>query len=161
MSDVATVAEPTKTKAASTWNDASCDLWLVADAGSSIWSRRLDWYLNFQAMRSERYQPHPSLKEGDLSLAESGPLLIASQGLLPCSKTVFVAMDAATNDVALRVSRWVDKCVSVWRNFSCPRVRVFLPDKVSAEVFLLAWQQEVKEKMALPDLVLASDCPPS
>lgn len=142
------------------WNDSGSDLWLVADAATSVWSRRIDWHLNFQAMKSERHQsferpeqikiieeqwPHDTF---NLKIADRAPLLIASSGLLPCSKTVFITFLGDVNS-------WVSECVRTWNGLGKPPVRVFLPDLVSPELFQAAWVKVAGISESIPDTISA------
>ncbi len=121
-----------------------CDLWIVAEAQHSRWARKLDWYLNFQIQRaglhkSRELSPEIQkvIQDCEVELPEIGtfrsaPLMIASENLLPNSKTIVVPQiqDAAG---------WVEACFKIWDDLGRPLTRVFLPDEMKAEAFNRAW----------------------
>ena len=146
---------------APSWSDSSCDVWLLPDGGSSRWSRRIDWYLNFQAMKAEAHLPlelSAQLKSIEeqwpidrepLVLAPTAPLMIASRGHLPCSKAIFIGF-------AGDVRAWVDACVSSWRGLGKPSVRIFLPDTVTQDEFRAAWVKGAGVSEAVPESIPVS-----
>lgn len=121
-----------------------CDLWIVADSASSRWSRKIDWYLNFQIMKSERHVARamsPELisienewmvEHVDAGADPGTPLLIASGSCLPVSKTVVVPFQGD-------LKKWIATCVETWQGFRRPNVRIFLPDSVQPDVAQKSW----------------------
>ena len=126
-----------------------CDLWIAADAARSSWARKLDWHLNFQAMRAEdhhsvetsselrKIQESWQLENPEIELNAKAPLMIASRANLPNSKTVFVPYSG-------NLATWARECQKVYRSLypaHQPKVRIFLPDLVKQEDFLAEWRK--------------------
>jgi hypothetical protein len=128
--------------------NAGCDLWLIADAERSSWSRKIDWHLNFQILRSLAHQTprlSPELRrvledaeveapEIEATSAVATPLMIASRDLLPNRQTVSVPVPDEGGDAA-----WVKACHAVWNQLGRPRARVFLPDTMKPDLFSKSW----------------------
>ena len=82
--------------------DPGCEMWLVAEPELSKWSRKIDWHLNFQIMRSKTHRTAEISSELRTVLQEcdfeapaeldkfDSPLLIASYKLLPNIHTIMV-----------------------------------------------------------------------
>lgn len=127
-----------------------CDLWIVADAEASHWSRRIDWLLNFQIRRAALHQaptlaPQLSdlIKECEaeppsiLPVAPLSPLMIASAQLVPSKQTVMIPN--------LSVSDWAKACHHVWVRLGKPLTRVFLPDAIKPDEFTRHWPVDETE----------------
>lgn len=122
-----------------------CDVWIVSEPESSIWTRKIDWYLNFQIMKASLHvMPSVSAQLRSISAANefeldegatqsrTAPLMIASSRLVPAAKTVVVRFGGD-------LSAWVSSCHKVWQSLQAPRTRIFLPDGVGSERFSAAW----------------------
>jgi hypothetical protein len=123
-----------------------CEVWMVAGLNESAWTRRIDWYLNFQMVRAEPHRA-PELSEDLKRILQTSemdapvvthapwaPLMVASAGLLPNSKTIQVrsSPDGAPE-------KWVKSCHSIWSKLGRPRSRIFLPDRMRVDVFEKVW----------------------
>lgn len=120
------------------------DLWIVADLGHSKWTRKIDWYLNFQLMRAEpRKAPEISdelrkvmdtweFDPPTIAVRPTAPLMVASSQLLPNSKTVMVPFTADAGE-------WVRRCHQVWMELQRPSLRLFLPEALSNGDVEKAW----------------------
>jgi hypothetical protein len=121
-----------------------CDLWIVADPSHSKWTRKIDWYLNFQLQRAQTHQSPRKSGELDrvldsleldapvVELKPLAPLMVASARLLPNRQTVLVPL---SDDI----EGWVKRCHEVWQSMNRPTTRVFLPDSVQPEAFGGRW----------------------
>ncbi len=129
---------------ASAFNPGS-DLWIVADLESSQWSSKLDWYLNFQIIKSHRRQGaelSENLQELLLQtgLASETPaytgfpnnLMISSQMQLPNKWVVIIPWN---QDLV----SWSAEIEKVWNQLSQPSLRVFLPPGFSMANLDKAW----------------------
>jgi hypothetical protein len=136
-------------------------LWFVPPLEASHWAKRIDWYLGFQIRRAGPHQPanfSPELHnlvetlEVDvpmMRLAKEAPLMIASETLLPNHQTVVVPLAATgVSDESTAFAQWTLACHRIWQGLGQPLVRVFLPDRLSAQAFAAKWPQ----KDALDDL---------
>jgi hypothetical protein len=123
---------------------SGCDLWIVADPSQSRWTRKIDWYLNFQLQRAQTHRSPGKSAELDrllgsleleapiFELKSLAPLMVASSRLLPNRQTVLVPMPDDLDD-------WVKRCHELWKSMSCPTTRVFLPESVQPEAFCSRW----------------------
>lgn len=122
------------------------DLWILPPLENSSWTRKIDWYLNFQISRAKGHHSltlSPELKEilteNDLPFFElkkdpkrPSPLLIASHSYLPNKMTLELPW---SNEL----QTWVQDCHRHWDCLGRPPLRVFLPLNVNSESFLENW----------------------
>jgi len=121
------------------------DLWIIADLESSAWSKKLDWYLNFQLRRASL---HKSMKISDsfrdkilswgiklpemppeiIDTSSVAPTMIASRKLLPNELTVQIPMTD--------IKTWASECRRISKQLKLTKARVFLPRNVKAQEFL-------------------------
>lgn len=144
------------------WSNPGCEIWYLAEGSESHWSRKIDWYLNFQAMKAEEHkskQVSAEIKKIEdewpmesFHCAQSGPspVMIASQGNLPCPKIVFSAFQG-------NLDSWVTDCVHVWRGLGKPQIRVFLPDNVLTDPFRSAWIKAAGISESIPESISAPE----
>ncbi|MCM2282323.1 MAG: hypothetical protein NDI61_10825 [Bdellovibrionaceae bacterium] len=159
---------------------AGADLWVMADLASSAWTQKIDWYLNFQILRSSTHrtmQSSPELKqvlahwEVELPVepnrktdtAETAPLMIASSERLPNHAVVMIPLatsaesaestDSAPSDPSAS-KRWVARVHDTWRGLDEPKLRVFLPKGMTAEQFARSWsgRKDAIEHALVPEL---------
>lgn len=129
---------------ASAFNPGS-DLWIVADLESTQWASKIDWYVNFQIVKSQRRQSAVLSSElqnilsqtelPNLSVSTSaGPqnLMIASQKQLPNKWVVVLPWK---NDLAA----WTKEIEQIWNQLNQPSLRVFLPPGFSTASMEKAW----------------------
>lgn len=124
---------------------AGADLWIIADLEKSAWAQKIDWYLNFQILRSKTHKtpiPSPELLQvlerweieaPAVEELESAPLMIASADRLPNHAVVVVPFD----DEDPR--RWVKRVHDTWTRLDSPGLRIFLPEGLAASRFQEAW----------------------
>lgn len=122
------------------------DLWIVPQTESSRWTLRLDWYLNFQVLKSTRRLPAqvPPELSGILKEIEwesvtpqpptDAPILISSDGRLPARWLVVLPLSGDT-------STWVQKIIGVWGDLRKPTLKVFLPTGLPARSFGEEWKR--------------------
>lgn len=128
------------------------ELWVVPDLNQSTWTQKIDWYLNFQILRSTQHrvaEPPPEMKSviGDweldppkIELHKTSPLMIASAQLLPNHAVVVIPMSEQNQN-------WPESVHSVWAKLDKPSLRVFLPKSVTASNFVKAWPQSERETL--------------
>jgi hypothetical protein len=131
--------------AASALNPGS-DLWIVPQADASRWTLRLDWYLNFQVLKSTRRLPAhiPSELEDivkeieweqpSLQTESDSPILISCEGRLPARWLVVLPLPSEK-------SEWVRKIVGIWSDLRKPSMKVFLPTGLQAGSFGEEWKR--------------------
>ena len=124
-------------------------LWVVPDALVSRWTKKLDWYLNFQIFRARRRPPiktQDSVKslvkdldvldvnvEGPMKMSGQTPLLIAAQNQLPTEALVVVPWTKKTET-------WLAQVVKTAESLNLHPVRLFLPDTMDAEARKETWK---------------------
>ncbi len=128
---------------ASAFNPGS-DLWILPDVSSSNWTAKVDWYLNFQIIRSDRH-PRPEQQnfithiqnETELEIftqpaTHNSPLMISSEHFFP-NKWVVVVRNSEN------FGFWVRQSSNIWENLKHPTLRIFLPTGQSASSFHNEW----------------------
>ena len=108
-------------------------LWVLSDPKNSGFSRKIDFYLNFQMARAEHHrQPAPPkrlqeiLTENQMEeLLESkipSPqhYIVATKRALPCSQIVFIPFKGSAE-------QWIQSVLSVWAKLGSPTLRIFVP----------------------------------
>lgn len=121
------------------------DLWLVPDVKNSRWTQKLDWYLNFQILRSQRQNPSETrnftryvqketgLEVVDYLASKNAPLMITSCEFFPNKWVVVLPLHAD-------FKTWVREAGAIWENLKEPTLRFFLPTGQSAGSFQKEWQ---------------------
>lgn len=129
---------------ASAYNPGS-DLWIVPDFPSSRWTAKLDWYLNFQIVRSTRHtspelrnfllyvENETGLEHMQPQILKTSPLMITSEAFLPNKWVVVVPTDD-------NFTHWVRQVSAIWENLKHPSLRIFLPTGQNAGSFHKEWQ---------------------
>jgi hypothetical protein len=155
---------------------AGCDVWILADPVSSAWTRKLDWYLNFQIRRSRVHKPAQLSAEiievmknwdfeaDEVKVSGSGPLMVASSKLLPNRQSVVVALEAESDT---KVSSWVKSVHRICKDLcftqidqpgrSAKKIRVFLPGVVSVAEFRRHWpdgENDARVELAADELLI-------
>lgn len=130
---------------ASAFNPGS-DLWIVSDTANCHWTQKLDWYLNFQIVKSQRHlspeirnftkyiQKESGLETYEVSVPKDAPLMITSEAFFPNKWVVVVPMTAS-------FEVWVREVSNIWENLKHPSLRVFLPTGQNAGSFNKEWQK--------------------
>jgi hypothetical protein len=129
---------------ASAFNPGS-DLWIIPDFAGSRWTTKIDWYLNFQLVRSTR-RPQPETRNFTLYVEKeagldhilinapaSAPLMITSKDFFPNKWVVMLP--------AADFNRWVKEVSDIWENLKNPSLRIFLPTGQNAGSFHKEWQK--------------------
>lgn len=131
--------------AASAFNPGS-DLWILPELTNSSWALRLDWYLNFQILKSTRREgvsrSEPLLgllKEIDwspeeYSAAANAPLMISVENRLPARWVVLLPQST-------HASHWIPRTVEIWNSLKRPTLKVFLPPGLQAGNFSEEWKR--------------------
>ena len=129
---------------------AGCEVWLIGSPSASRWTRKIDWYLGFQIMKASRHETaeisgvlrsileREEIAPVEFGSAETAPLMIASERLLPNSKTVMIPYRG-------NLDAWVEACHRIWQDLTCPKTRVFLPDAVAIQDFVSAWPRQSRD----------------
>lgn len=130
------------------------DLWIAPDHPNSLFTKKLDWYLNFQLIKSsQKSSPKlsptlceilksESLPEPQVNLEAYPPLLIPTSGRLPAQFVVFIPNQG---DFKL----WLSKALLAWKQLNQLPTRVFLPPGLSLEQCQLEWKQVDCENITL------------
>lgn len=123
------------------------DLWIVPDKKNSKWSKKLDWYLNFQMLKHERNKSPDldpelanilkasGLPEFQTNLKSDSPLMISAPNLLPSKWFIVIPYSENTKD-------WVEKIQTTWKGLNHPSFRIFLPQGVQVHEFQQQWEKK-------------------
>ncbi len=157
------------------------ELWFLPDLESSRWSRKIDWYLNFQLAGAQVRKAQPvSIELNDIAnlwnfeiqtprVTEKAPLLVASRNLLPNEKTVMIPLNnglsamggAQSFNSKLKDARaptsneaqaWVQRCILLWSQLKRPSVRLFLPDGMKSDQIEDRWFAEGEDSTFAHDV---------
>ncbi|HEY8270297.1 MAG TPA: hypothetical protein VIG33_05370 [Pseudobdellovibrionaceae bacterium] len=129
---------------ASAFNPGS-DLWIIPDPNNCRWTQKIDWYLNFQIVKSQRHlspetrnftkliQKETGLEIYEHTLMKNAPLMMTSEAFFPNKWVIVVPLSA-------NFSAWVREVSNIWENLKHPSLRVFLPTGQNARSFNQEWQ---------------------
>ena len=135
------------------------ELWVMTDLEKSRWTAKIDWYLNFQIVKSSRHQRPPlsdflikiiektNLQIPILEPLHEPPLLIHSQLLLPNKWVAIVPY-------ADNFKQWMKNISELWGQLQHPTLRIFLPTGQSSnsEIDSLLGSHDSKEITVVLDL---------
>ncbi len=122
-------------------------VWLLPEAQDSIWSRQVDWYLNFILAKSERHSPPEINSDFQQLLSEEGlptpeiifqpksPVMVATDRHLPANQVIRVTGSQDSK-------HWINSLRNIWNSLGKPNVRVFLPQKMNLDFFKEHWKSE-------------------
>ncbi|MES2857076.1 MAG: hypothetical protein V4692_14505 [Bdellovibrionota bacterium] len=122
-------------------------IWMIPDLENSAWTKKIDWYLNYQIQRSLPHRPASFSKDladvieksefdaPTLRLDPESPLMIACETLLPAKQAIVVPLKASEAD-------WVSTCHRVWVGMGRPSVRIFLPKRITTQSFAKLWPKQ-------------------
>lgn len=128
------------------------DLWITAGLSESHWTRKLNWYVNFQLSWAEQLQS-PTLSPVITDWLEACEIpnqryhpknkncwLISSHQWLPNRWTMMLKYD---DDL----KTWVKNISDSWNQLSQPSLRLFLPPQCSKIEFEKIWttHNEIKD----------------
>lgn len=125
-------------------------LWVVPDSPHSSWTRKIDWYLNFQmanSLKRESATFAPQLNKilqanemdpPPVACQSDSPLLIASSTRFPNLQTIQVSYH---NDI----QKWTHTIFNIWKALNFPSLRIFLPETCNTDQFIEAWAHLDKE----------------
>ena len=123
------------------------DLWIVTDLAVSRWAQQIDWRLNFQLSRAALRSAPPisesmqallrkwKLPQLQFEKDEAGPLLVASQAVLPNRCVMLVPGLRAAKD-------WVRVLSKTVPSLRLRNVRCFLPADLAADDVQKQWGQQ-------------------
>ncbi len=109
------------------------DLWILPQKSQSLWTNKIDWYLNFIIERlnnKHTYKYSSSFKElekkWDFQVnipvqKISDNILINSEDRLPNSKTLLIPIQE-------NFESWLETCFESWEKLKKPSLRLFFPD---------------------------------
>jgi hypothetical protein len=137
---------------------SGCPLWFTAQPTVSQLARKLDWYLNFQIMKSECRKPQSitaelvkienewGIERADLSVGAQAAVLIPSHAYFPNKQTVILQFDGDGKG-------WAEAVQKTALGLREARIRVFLPDDLSSEEFKESWPRKTSAAIAEIELV--------
>ena len=108
------------------------DLWVLPPPSESQWFARIDWYLNWQLCKGlafEKAKPSVELfrvlEEGDLHFEPhpsnpDWPLMVISQGRIPCTKCMVIAQTGG-------LKAWLMAVLGNAQKLNVQKMRIFLP----------------------------------
>jgi hypothetical protein len=123
------------------------DLWVFCDPAHSAFARKIDFYLNFQMARTQKFQPKPfaaglqsilkdnQLEELQLAPSASACCLISTRRALPCRYVVVVLWNQSEQG-------WIEETRKVWQKLGSPSLRLFLPKAMAAFDMNLGWSTD-------------------
>ncbi|MCB0411466.1 MAG: hypothetical protein KDD22_03000 [Bdellovibrionales bacterium] len=122
------------------------ELWIIPEPEVSSWSRRIDWYLNFQVARSQLTTAtslSPEIKailedneiDWHMNPLEKPPLMVMTLGKIPALQVVCLSYHATG-------VKWFDVAHKIWLDLNRPRVRLFLPPELEEKQLLNSWTED-------------------
>ncbi len=146
-----TVHELTATQA---WTSGA-RMWVAPTPANSLWSRRLDWYLNFRMSKGLTHQSQsrsPQL-EGILERIQwklspstdvsEKPLLIAAGLWLPCDWILVLETLSSEKN---QLSPALEQLASAWSDLGEPKVRIFAPTQFPKDGLAERWSKQALPK---------------
>ena len=118
------------------------DIWVGATLEQSKWTRKLDWYLNLQILKSEYFKRTPPqspilkiLEEVEVpqspKISEHAPLMVGVMMQIPARQFIVLPFhDLAT---------WARQIHQIWHKLKRPSLRIFLPVGHSTDEFREYW----------------------
>lgn len=125
-------------------------MWVLPSPLNSLWSRKIDWYMNFQITRGLQHQSGSRSKHLEEILSrvawklpgefntEQDPLLIAVGPRLPCTWLLILEDFVADKKSFGRALPVLSK---VWSDLKEPRLRLFAPLDFSKEMMVDLWKK--------------------
>ena len=119
------------------------DLWVISDIQSSKWTKKINWYLNFQIYKLKSVKQLNRDQMAYLSdagfdfkniKAKTGSILISSDKLLTNKKTLIIPFN--------NLKKWLSMAKACWDGLGRPSVRFFTPDKANADDILTHLEQD-------------------
>ena len=114
------------------------DLWFLPEPKESQWSRKIDWYLNFQITRSIKHQKpfvpaeliqrieDCGLEGMEIEVSQEAPTFIVSEGLLPNKKSIILPNTSSFYP-------WAKRLLQIREKLGSPSTKVFIPSKYSSK----------------------------
>lgn len=130
------------------------ELWLVPDVGHSHWTRKIDWYLNFQMLRASAHsapvvapQLLELLKDEGLAAPTASsqllaPLMISTAHRLPARYAVHLPYQGNLRD-------WLKRVAQIWHHMRHPSTRLFLPTGVNFSECQAAWGEPDSQNVSV------------
>lgn len=110
-------------------------LWVLPQPEKCSWSRKLDWYLNFQFTRSSFHQKpqleaafDEILRENELSpptlaARTTAPLMVSTRSIMPLTQVVLLPFESS-------LKQWLDSVANIASGLQQTHVRLFLPSGI-------------------------------
>lgn len=125
------------------------ELWITPNPEVSPWTRKIDWYLNFQMARAYHHEGlkispelENILKENEVqwnpSTHKREALMVATQLRLPATQVVLIPLKS---DSATDKENWIESVKKIWEGLGSPRLRIFLPLVLKESEFLSLWPE--------------------
>ena len=133
---------------------SGAELWIVPDPEHSGWTRRIDWYLNFQLAQSLGFEQTPPSKElisltteleipiPTIEVSKNAPTLVSSSHFLPNQNTVVLPFAGDLKD-------WLQKIATIWSSLGNPSLRIFAPQNTSTHEVKPKWMMESNKYMSV------------
>lgn len=129
---------------------AGARMWIAPSPIHSLWSRKLDWYLNFRISKGLTHQAQPRSEQLEAILSRiewkipaqtditEKPLLIASGLWLPCD-WLLILEDFANEKT--NIDKNLEKVARAWSDLGEPALRLFAPSQLSRETVSHQWSK--------------------
>jgi hypothetical protein len=121
-------------------------LWVLPSGDESDWKIQIDWYLNFQISKAQKYkfsEPDPEFSkfldnyEIIVKRSKTGEnIFIACENLLPCQMLTLIPIE--NNSLEL----WIQKVCETWIQLQRPSFRIFLPNNFPVIRFYEMWPEK-------------------
>lgn len=130
-------------------------LWVLPSADNSVWTKKLDWYMNFQLARANYFQqmalPEPLVEMATnlevpvptIEVSKKAPLLVSTVYNMPNEITLYMPFTG-------ELSTWLKQIHEVWSKLHKPSLRIFAPDGIDTEDIEKSWPDPtMSEKLTL------------
>jgi hypothetical protein len=124
--------------------NTGADLWAMADLKSSLWSKKIDWYVNFQLTEASFHQ-QPNLDSNinfwikECELGEHRYFSKINQPWLVHSSETLPNRWVLLNSFEQGPEIWVNNIHQSWNQLGRVSLRVFLPESFSVTDFNRQW----------------------
>ncbi|OFZ12422.1 MAG: hypothetical protein A2Z20_06655 [Bdellovibrionales bacterium RBG_16_40_8] len=131
-----------------------CDLWIISRDDRSGLYRKIDWYLNFQLTKAHNHKTEESASQLKTIISENNmpnfsPELISPAALMVVAEDHFPVKSIIEIAAVVSPAIWVKQVHQIWTSIGKPTLRVFLPQKISADEFKLNWSDSENNEIYL------------
>lgn len=113
-------------------------LWALSQPQVSYWSRRCDWYLNYQLISALRRKSFEVDQRAAQLFSDAGyqlppfktstratQILVSPHQRLPANQVILVPLEQ-------EIQPWFEQILRVWQGLDRPSLRIFLPETVTS-----------------------------